>query len=298
MKKIIIPLALLLTTFVFAENSTLNHDIELKNSLLWKISGKDIVQPSYLYGTMHLVCGNESISKKKVQNAISKSSRLYLEVDMDDPNLMADMMKIMSKGKKIKDIEDDDIKQHFLELATERFKMNKSMLENSPLFNILSMLAFKAMPSCDKTPSGVDQQLMAAYTKVKKDIYGLETIDQQMELISKTGMFDTDALIKSLEEFGEMQSLYKGVMDVYLNENVRGLFMLMATPNKFTTQQDVEKILDILLFQRNKNWVAQIPAIAKQQPTFFGVGAGHLGGDIGVINLLRQQGFTVEAVMD
>jgi len=298
MKNILIPLALMITTFVFAKDSPSTHDIPLKNSLLWKISGKDITKPSYLYGTMHLVCGDEFITKSKVQNAISNTDILYLEVDMDDPSLMSDMMGLMSSSKKIKDIEDDKIKQQFLELAAETFSMNKSMLENSPLFNIMSMLAYKAMPSCDIATSGVDEQLMTVYTKLKKDIYGLETIQEQMEFITKSGMFDPEVLIKSLQEFDLMKDIFVDMVDVYSEENIRDLFLLMATPNEYTTQQEIEKILDFLLLKRNANWVAKIPSIAKEQPTFFGVGAGHLGGDIGVINLLRLQGYTVEAVMN
>jgi uncharacterized protein YbaP (TraB family) len=160
------------------------------------------------------------------------------------------------------------------------------------------MLAYKAMPSCDTATSGVDEQLMTTYTKLKKDIYGLETIGEQMDFITKSGMIDPEVLIKSLKQFDEMKGIYVDLADDYSEENIRDLFLLIATPNEYTTQQDVEKMLDFLLLKRNTNWVAKIPSIAKEKQTFFGVGAGHLGGDIGVINLLRKQGYTVEAVMD
>ena len=52
----------------------------------------------------------------------------------------------------------------------------------------------------------------------------------------------------------------------------------------------------MLLKNRNTNWIPKIEKAAKEKPTFFGVGAAHLGGDDGVIKLLRKKGYTVEAV--
>jgi uncharacterized protein YbaP (TraB family) len=51
-----------------------------------------------------------------------------------------------------------------------------------------------------------------------------------------------------------------------------------------------------LLTDRNKKWIPKIETVARETPTFFGVGAGHLGGENGVIMLLKKAGFTVEPV--
>ena len=56
------------------------------------------------------------------------------------------------------------------------------------------------------------------------------------------------------------------------------------------------KYSDLMLKNRNQNWISRIEKIAKGKSTFFGVGAAHLGGQQGVIALLRKAGFTVEAV--
>ena len=53
---------------------------------------------------------------------------------------------------------------------------------------------------------------------------------------------------------------------------------------------------DKLLVNRNKNWISKIGDYAKEQATFFGVGAGHLAGENGVIELLRKEGYQVIAV--
>ena len=52
----------------------------------------------------------------------------------------------------------------------------------------------------------------------------------------------------------------------------------------------------MLLNNRNKNWISKIDKYVKQKPTFIAVGAAHLGGQNGVISLLKKQGFKVEPV--
>jgi uncharacterized protein YbaP (TraB family) len=55
---------------------------------------------------------------------------------------------------------------------------------------------------------------------------------------------------------------------------------------------EVEKLLD----DRNKAWVKQLPSLFSEQSTFVAVGALHLSGKNGLVNLLRQQGYTVKSV--
>ena len=75
----------------------------------------------------------------------------------------------------------------------------------------------------------------------------------------------------------DIEALY-GYMDEYMNHDVE----LMA------------KFLD----ERNNNWIPEIAKMSKDVSTFYGVGAGHLGGKQGVINLLKKAGYTVTPIMD
>jgi uncharacterized protein YbaP (TraB family) len=82
-----------------------------------------------------------------------------------------------------------------------------------------------------------------------------------------------------------METLYK-------NQDLQGLAALMTEEeNKMYGGH-----ADIMLTERNQSWIAGIEAAAKETPTLFAVGAAHLGGETGVINLLRKKGYKVEAV--
>jgi uncharacterized protein YbaP (TraB family) len=82
------------------------------------------------------------------------------------------------------------------------------------------------------------------------------------------------------------------MMAIYQNKDIEGMLKMMdKSDNKITSENQ-----DVLLNNRNKNWISKMTEVMMQKPTFFGVGAGHLAGEEGVIKLLRKKGFKVEAV--
>ena len=87
------------------------------------------------------------------------------------------------------------------------------------------------------------------------------------------------------------KNTFAKMLEIYKNEDITTMVEMMDDKNSVA----VSKHQDKLLHNRNKNWISKIEEYAKEQPTFFGVGAGHLAGDNGVINLLREAGFTVTA---
>ncbi len=66
-----------------------------EKSLLWEISGKDLPAPSYLFGTIHLICPNDFELTDSLKRAFASTVQVALEMDMDDPGMMAAMTKTM-----------------------------------------------------------------------------------------------------------------------------------------------------------------------------------------------------------
>jgi uncharacterized protein YbaP (TraB family) len=90
------------------------------------------------------------------------------------------------------------------------------------------------------------------------------------------------------------KAVFAKMLEVYDEENISAMIEMMNDDNYSAIADYQDKLLD----NRNKNWIPKITAYAKEQPTFFGVGAGHLAGENGVINLLRKSGYKVSAVLD
>jgi len=78
---------------------------------------------------------------------------------------------------------------------------------------------------------------------------------------------------------------------IHVAEDLDGFFKMASESEDMTAE-----FSNLLLDQRNKNWIPEIGKFAIEKPTFFGVGALHLPGENGVINLLRQEGYTVTPV--
>ncbi len=66
------------------------------NTLLWRISGNNLTKPSYLFGTIHLLCANDIELSETLKSAIKETDKVYLELDMDN---LFEMMQAVQKMK-------------------------------------------------------------------------------------------------------------------------------------------------------------------------------------------------------
>ncbi|WP_445457751.1 TraB/GumN family protein [Flavobacterium sp. HNIBRBA15423] len=264
---------------------------KLENSLLWKISGNGIEKPSFLYGTMHAVC--ETNINENVLKAFEQTNQLYLEIDMDDPNLQAAMMNkmMMENGVTISSLVSEEESKIIDIFLKENVGFSLKTIDTFKPFMISSMYLPKLL---DCPMKAVDMELMKIATEQNEEVLGLETIESQLiifdkipykiqvEEILKTAK---NNMVKDKEEMNKMLSIYK-------SENIEKMLELsLESENKMFVEYT-----DDLLTERNKNWIPTIEKVTKEKPTLFAVGAAHLAGDNGVIKLLRTKGYKVEAV--
>lgn len=284
MKKIIVLFALVFSNIIIAQNNS--------KSLLWKISGNGLSEPSYIYGTIHITC--DATLPQKVKNALEKTNQLCLELDMDDPSMQSEMMStmMMKDGATMKTLateEDYKIVDGFL---TSTIGFSAEMIKTIKPFMVTAML-YPKMLGCEM--QSVETELIKIATEQKEEVIGIETVGDQMSIFDQIPYKDQmNELVKTAKsdltrdkaEINEMLALYK-------TEDIEAIFNFTKKSENVMTS----KYSDIMLDKRNSNWIAKIERIAKTKPTFFGVGAAHLGGENGVIKLLMKSGFTVEPVL-
>jgi len=264
---------------------------KLDTGLLWKISGNGLTKPSYLYGTMHITC-NATLDKN-ILAALDNTSQLYLELDMDDPSLQTEMMggMMMKDGVTMKSLTTPENYAVVNKFLQENAGMSADMLGTFKPF-MISALLYPKMLDCEM--QSYEQELIKVAKAQNEEILGLETVSEQMavfDVIPYKEQMDElvksakDNLVKDKKEIADM-------IAVYNKKDLNALLEFMdKSENKMMASHN-----DVLLVNRNKNWIPKIEAIAKAQPTFFGVGAAHLAGDDGIIKLLRKKGYKVEAV--
>lgn len=287
MKRILTLLVITLLSF------NLNQAQELEKSTLWKIEGNGIENPSYLFGTIHITC--DATLEADVTKALDATSQIVLEMDMDDPSLQAKIMKDMylNDGKTIKDFVSEEEYVAIDSLFQNTMGMSLKMLENvRPFF--LSSMFYPKMIDCPM--QSFELELIKVAKEQNEEILGLETIEDQMKVFEDIPLEDQYAdLIRMAEDNLEYdKSNFARLLEVYKSEDITAMLDMMDDENNKTFSEHQ----DVLLENRNKNWISKIEAFAKEQPTFFGVGAGHLAGENGVIQLLRKAGYSVTAVIE
>ncbi|OIQ17237.1 MAG: TraB/GumN family protein [Flavobacterium sp. MedPE-SWcel] len=282
-KAIITAFTLLVTALGFSQ--------KLENSLLWKISGNGLSEPSYLYGTMHITC--DATLDKSVHTALDATKQLYLELDMDDPSLQQKMMKtmMMANGQKMSLLASKEDFEAVDKLLLDNLGMSAKMIDNMKP-SMVNMMLLPKMIDCPM--QSIEGELMKVTTEQNEEVYGLETVAAQMKALDampyEKQMIELVKTAKS--NMVDDKEKFKKMMALYDSRDLNALMEFMkAEENKISDDNNVA-----LLDNRNKSWIAKIEEAAKETPTFFGVGAAHLPGENGVIKLLQKQGYKVEAV--
>jgi len=262
-----------------------------ENSLLWKISGNGLEQPSYLYGTIHLMCPQDIMITEAMQAAIGASEQMVMELDMDEPGIMQSMMaaSMMEDGKTIKDLLSDEDYQ-----MLEKFMMDsigaplQAMGTMKPM--LLSTVAMLPVLKCQ--PGSYEMSLVGVAKEKDMQVYGLETVADQIAIFDAIPLEEqSEYLIESIRDYAETTEETRNMINYYQQQNVSGLYQMIHE-----SMAEMEGGEDALLTDRNRKWIPEMEAMAGTKPTFFAVGAGHLAGPAGVITLLKKAGYQVEAV--
>lgn len=263
------------------------------NTLLWKISGNGLTKPSYLFGTIHMICATDAGLSNTMKNVISKVDEVYFEVDMD--NLM-EMFSVMSKMKMRGDttlkelLSDTDY-----EKVKEYFESKNSPLPFTTLETFKPILALSTVQEnsmqCE-TMAVMEQVIMKEAMLSKKKIKGLETMAYQAGVLDsipyKIQAEQLVSYIDNLEKNREQDKELEEMMDAYRTQDLDKLEQLMMK-----TDMGISNFTELLLFRRNRNWVEKLKTLLPGKQLLIAVGAGHLPGDEGVIKLLRKAGYTL-----
>lgn len=277
--------------------------LNVNAQLLWKISGNGLEKPSYIFGTHHLAPLSIKDSIADLPQAIDGTTQVYGEVIMADM-MSPQFMQLMQQQMMIAG--DTTLQSLFtpeqLELVSKVVKENMmadlSMLDKLKPAVITQQLT---LLFCMKHFGGINpQEQLDTYfqqqaTQSGKKVGGLETPESQLDVLFNTQTLQRQAnlLFCLVQDIDKAMSQAKRLNEAYLSQNLDDVLKLMEE-REGNSCDPLPGEMESLLDDRNKAWIEKMPAIMKDAPTFFVVGAGHLPGANGVLNLLKQQGYTVE----
>lgn len=264
------------------------------NSMLWEISGKGLKKPSYLFGTFHMMCKDDIKFSSNLLSAMSGAEEVYFEMDLDDAGntLGAMFFMNMKNGNTLKALYTEEefnrvntfFKDSLHVTLTSFQKMKPSFLE--------AFLYPKMMPC--KNPSGIEQELLKIAGKEHKEIKGFETIAFQAAVFDSIPYAQqAKSLLGSIDSLSRYRSYFDTMMTVYKSQRLDKMEAMFTHP-EFGMQGGLEFLLD----KRNINWIEQLRKILPEKNIFIAVGAGHLVGKKGLIELLRKEGYSVRAIQN
>jgi hypothetical protein len=288
MKKAVLGLLLYLTgIFTYAQ--------ENENTLLWRISGNNLSKPSYLFGTIHLLCSEDIQLSDSLKTAIQQSDKIYLELDMDN------LFEVMSAMNKMKMRNDTTLADLLTTAEYEKikayFKKNGSMIPFSMLETYKPMLTASTLMQSNMNCKAiaVEQMVMKEAKENRKEIKGLETMAYQLSIFDSIPYkYQAQQLLQFIENLDTSESQVKEYEELALAYKTQDLNKMQELTNKEV--MGFGNFTEVLLYNRNKNWVSKLTGLISNQSLVIAVGAGHLPGEKGMINLLRLAGYKVEPI--
>lgn len=283
MKKLVKSIAICALTLV--SFTTFAQD---NKSLLWEISGKGLEKPSYVFGTIHMICQEDYIMTETIQNTLKNVDAFYAEIDFSNPENMAVLQQSMMSETPLSQRLNNEQYQKLQQLLKEVVDLDITQFEHLTDAAIVSMVTFKSFPCTDFKM--YEMELLQTAAAAEKKMGGLETAAEQMEILGKSlGIDAVFEMLNDLKKDGFKST--KEMVALYTNQDVQGLYDYMKKSSYMT-----DEVYNEMLTKRNHNWINEMPALMKNQSVFFAVGAAHLSGNNGVLKLLKDNGYTVKPV--
>jgi uncharacterized protein YbaP (TraB family) len=262
------------------------------NTLLWEITGKGLKEPSYFYGTMHVLCPEDGKLSPSLLAVMDHIKVLYFEVDLDDMLQLFGSLKAMKMqdGTQLRDLLSEEDYQKVKTYFDNKGMLPFNMIENYKPMLLSGMIEEEMMPC--KSSNGMELVIMDESNKRNLKVKGLETMAYQAGLFDSIP-YDIQAreLVKAIDSVHSNSGLVDSLLQTYRSQNLESIAQLTAG------DAGIEgKYLDLLLYNRNRNWVEKFDTIAIKGATLFAVGAGHLPGENGVLKLLQQKGYTIRPI--
>jgi uncharacterized protein len=268
----------------------------IENSVFWEVTGKGLSKPSYLFGTFHLMGRKYVDSLTNVAAKFQQSQTVVGEMVVDSTMTMKIMMASQLKGTTLDKLLTPEVYAKtatwMKEVSGYDIKLFNGLNPMTVQIIIMRSMQQKFYPMNPAEDPPMDLYFQQHAKKAHKKVLGLESLDVQIAALYEQFSYERQA--EMLTEFvSDQDKAYREMITMnkyYRQGNLGELEKLMSTQT--FEPGEAEKLLD----DRNKAWVKQLPSLFSEQSTFVAVGALHLSGKNGLVNLLRQQGYTVKPV--
>lgn len=274
------------------------------SSLLWRVSGNGLAQPSYLFGTHHLVPVSFLDSVSGVKDVFESTAQTVGEVDMS--NMAQLQMKIMGESVMPAGITYDSLlpEEDVALLDSTLTKLlgiglgQLGTLKPALLSNLISITLYQQYYPSLSSGKSLDQYFQEEALKRSCPVIGLETTEDQIHVLlnAQTLERQTELLICMIKHPELLKEQMDELQVAYHSQNIHMLRELYEREIPGDPCPGTEEEKNTLNSDRNVKWLEKLPAIMADKSSFIAVGCLHLPGEDGLIEGLRNLGYDVEAM--
>lgn len=271
--------------------------------LLWKVSGNGLSRPSYIMGTYHFAPANMMEKIPGMERALEGCDVVVGEIDkeemMGQDAQMKMAMAMMAPPDSTLDVlfspEDYAIVEqvfdkYFSNMGVKLSQMN--MLKPGAIsVQMQAMQAVKHFPNFNESEL-IDMAVQTRANEMGRPSIGLETIDEQIELLFNSPLTEqAEGLLEACKKDDLFTVQSSALVEAYMAQDLSELERIFTDPE---LGGDDAEAMDALIYDRNRNWAEKLVKMMPERAALVCVGAGHLPGDQGLLQLLRDRGYTVE----
>ena len=268
---------------------------EKYNSLFWEISGNGLKESSFLYGTMHTQDERVFQFKEGVMDAFNHAEIYAMELNVDSIDQVALLSKlIMDSTHSLKTLLTESEYTMVSDFFRDSLRQPLFLFEKmQPLFTA-QMVSLRDLEA--QQADALDIYFFKEAKKQKKQTIGLEKTMEQIDAFSAISYeLQAKGLVDAVRDYGKEGELDMDAMMKYYVEGNLDKLLEMTTEYDEEDEQMSKIFNDVFLVKRNHNMADRAEPFIKKGSTFIAVGAAHLPGEEGIIELLRNKGYKVIA---
>ena len=258
---------------------------------VWALKGAH--NTVYLAGSVHLLRSKDATLPSAFDRAYKDAEALVMEIDLDDLDPAAAQSWMLTNGMYTdgQTLEDAIGQQRFDKVEKEGNRLGlpvEALQQLEPWLVAMTLAQMQYMKLGFDPEQGVEKQLQRKAMQDHKEITGLETLEEQLGLLSGLSPADQAKFLDlTLEEMHEMEGETDSLLSAWRSGNAQKLASMLSDEYKVAPA-----LYRMLIADRNKRWMPQLEKLLKGDKDYLVVvGALHLVGNGGLLELTKAKGF-------
>lgn len=283
---------------VAAARAALPDPMPFSDGVLWRVERADGAA-SYVFGTLHSTDERITALPQPVSDAFAASQTLAIECILDNPAIFKISRAMLLPGGQRLDASMSAAQVARLKDVSANYHMPFNMVTRFKPWG--AMMLFSVPPSEHlRAAAGLkplDERLRADAAAAGKTVLGLETVDEQIDTLD--GMVPADQMLmldSTLQDSGQIEHVFAGLRDAYLARDLVAVYGILNAEKSDDATGAVSRFEQRLIIDRNRRMVERMDKLLQRGNAFVAVGALHLPGAHGILQLLSNEGYQVTRV--